>query len=245
MINLKGHSGCKVLLIEKNVVRKISSSNLYNQRLISQMDKQKKFSHDIIKTPRIIDSGITDDGNFYFDMEYIKGINLCEYFRKNSSNDCIKIIKILTNRNKNYKINIKNEIKEKLNSLKVNKEDHEMILSCDWIVDSGYCHGDLTFENIIISNSDLYLIDFLDSFVDAPIIDESKLLQDSFCYWSFSDSLYVPKTKLFKICELFDTKQHFCMLLVHLLRIIPYADQKKKEVVLCMMENVKNKINQF
>ena len=51
-------------------------------------------------------------------------------------------------------------------------------------LNSGYCHGDLTFENIIINNNKVYLIDFLDSYVDSPIIDISKIKQDLILNWS-------------------------------------------------------------
>ena len=48
----------------------------------------------------------------------------------------------------------------------------------------GYCHGDLTFENIIVKNKKIYLIDFLDSYINSPLIDISKLQQDLILNWS-------------------------------------------------------------
>ena len=41
------------------------------------------------------------------------------------------------------------------------------------------CHGDLTLSNLIFKNNEIYCIDFLDSFIDSPIIDLVKLKQDS------------------------------------------------------------------
>ena len=47
IIDLGGHSGCKILLCEtddnKRFVRKISSSVSYNKRLETQARKQKEF----------------------------------------------------------------------------------------------------------------------------------------------------------------------------------------------------------
>jgi thiamine kinase-like enzyme len=50
----------------------------------------------------------------------------------------------------------------------------------------GRCHGDLTFSNIMIASdaTSLALIDFLDSFLDSPIIDLAKLRQDTLFHWT-------------------------------------------------------------
>lgn len=60
---------------------------------------------------------------------------------------------------------------------------------------AGYCHGDLTLENIIVGHKPekyikssariLHLIDFLDSFIDTPYVDIATVLQDSLCHWSY------------------------------------------------------------
>lgn len=243
MIKLIGHSGCGVELLDIGVVRKTASNIQYNGRLIKQMEKQRCFFHTSLKTPKILDSGYNKDGCFFFDMEYIKGDNLCAVFQRERTNNCLDIVRSLCF-DKSKVVDIKHDIESKLKSLNVNSDDFFMILDCNWSVPSGYCHGDLTFENIIVNDNGIFLIDFLDSFVDMPIVDESKLLQDAFCYWSFRDG-YIPTRKLFHVCEMFETKQHFSMLYVHLLRILPYANTKKKEEVLCMMKRVKNKINQY
>lgn len=48
----------------------------------------------------------------------------------------------------------------------------------------GICHGDLTFSNIIFRDNEYGLIDFLDSFIESPIMDIVKLRQDSKYMWS-------------------------------------------------------------
>lgn len=246
MIVLNGHSGCSVTLLDCCIVRKTSSSKEYNDRLITQMKKQKLFTHEDIFTPKILNEGYDKFGNFYFDMEYIKGDSLCNIFKKESLPTCeyfLEQIKTI-HKDRNKKENILSIVLKKLKELNCDNENIQILTQCDWTVDIGFCHGDLTFENIIISKNKIYLIDFLDSFVDSPIIDEAKLLQDCFCYWSFKES-YIPKRKLIHVCDKFNTKQHYCMLLIHLLRILPYSSIKIKENVLCMIEKVKHKINQF
>ncbi len=48
------------------------------------------------------------------------------------------------------------------------------------------CHGDLTLSNILVSpdGTRLAMIDFLDSFVDSPVLDMVKLRQDTLFGWS-------------------------------------------------------------
>ncbi len=43
----------------------------------------------------------------------------------------------------------------------------------------GRCHGDLTLSNIIFSQDKIYLIDFLDCFVESPVFDIVKIRQDT------------------------------------------------------------------
>lgn len=72
--NLGGHSGCQIFLMEDDdgqvFVRKISKDVDYNERLEVQSKKQASFSGDPIRAPRVLDHGYTDDGLFFFDMEY-------------------------------------------------------------------------------------------------------------------------------------------------------------------------------
>ena len=82
MTNLKsGLSGCKIELLNDNILRKHSSSKDYNDRLKIQVKKQSLFSHFIlnnIDTPNILK--VNDDSIFSFDMEYVCGYSFDEYF---------------------------------------------------------------------------------------------------------------------------------------------------------------------
>ncbi len=50
---------------------------------------------------------------------------------------------------------------------------------------TGNCHGDLTLSNIILNEAGIVLIDFLDTFVESPLQDVSKIIQDVLYLWSF------------------------------------------------------------
>lgn len=243
MIRLNGHSGCNVVLFD-GVVRKTSSSVAYNDRLKNQMDKQMRFAHTAMLAPEVFGYGYDDCGRFYFEMEYIRGESLTSIFLNRSTHDAIAVIDQITQFTPTGYMDAKPIIEQKLNDLSVPSDDCSTILSCDWQIPLGYCHGDLTFENVIVSKGRVFLIDFLDSFLDSPIVDESKILQDAFCYWSFG-ALHVPKRKLLSVCRKFDTKRHYCMLLLHLFRIVPYANVQTKETLKCMMEKVRTQINQY
>lgn len=54
----------------------------------------------------------------------------------------------------------------------------------DMTMPVGMCHGDLTFSNILFNGNNYYLIDFLDSFIESPLLDIVKLRQDTAWLWS-------------------------------------------------------------
>ena len=167
--NLTGHSGCKVALFTKecgeSFVRKTSPSIQYNSRLKNQCKKQKTFNSNEILVPTVIKEGITKEGLFYFDMEFIRGSSLQECFLNNRLDSLIdhirKIERFLFEKKSNSK-DISFEIKEKCSILSLTidkkyKKYFDYIESIDWkntTVDK-FCHGDLTFENIIISEKNI------------------------------------------------------------------------------------------
>lgn len=50
----------------------------------------------------------------------------------------------------------------------------------------GSCHGDLTMSNVLMAqdSSAIALVDFLDSFIDSPLVDLAKLRQDTSFHWT-------------------------------------------------------------
>ena len=62
----------------------------------------------------------------------------------------------------------------------------DLLEAHDWSkLTPSQCHGDMTLENIIVKNDQLYFIDFLDSFYDSWFLDIGTLLQDVQVMWSY------------------------------------------------------------
>ena len=188
-----GLSGCKLELIN-GLLRKHSASAEYNSRLISQAEKQIVFSKRIyknIETPKVHDIEV-----FYFDMDYVSGQNFEEFFSTASVNDVEFVLLTLfdyfdtlisTARN----FNATNKILSKIDSLK-EKTSHikyieflrKYVENNSIIVPHTFCHGDLTFANIIFHKNRLFFIDFLDCYVDTFLSDLVKLKQDLHHLWA-------------------------------------------------------------
>ncbi len=250
--DLGGHSGCRILLYEENgiyFVRKYSGSKDYNLRLVSQCTKQQHFQSDTIKVPKVLNSGYDENGLFYFDMEYIQGVTLSKFITKIDVSDIQGIVSTIIGnlQFETVRNHTTSEVfTKKISELEVKtknlgngavKQAISILKKIDWAVfPNTMCHGDLTFENIIISNKEIYFIDFLDSFYDSWLLDVGKLFQDLECMWSYRDmTSWDANTKIrliiFKQIILNCLKQknsryvHFtyAALLLHLVRIYPYS----------------------
>lgn len=110
----------------------------------------------------------------------------------------------------------------------------------------GFCHGDLTLANMLIDpeNRELCVFDFLDCFVESPIQDIAKLLQDVRHQWFLTQtvvseerrarmvsllSMYYEKVKAaycdYAFWDMVPLFEFFC-----LARILPYMTEDKEKV---------------
>ncbi len=254
---LKGHSGCKIDLINKNnktFVRKIASSTHYNLRLKKQCLRQSMLkTSESVKTPKIIATGLKE-GLFYFDMEFIPGKTLAEYsehINKAEIKEYIsRLFETLYISNEKYSSISQNIFLKKIISLEYKLKNErnldnafQILKKFDWtVVPKTPCHGDLTFENIMVtSDKRIYLIDFLDSFYGSWMIDIAKLLQDIYTHWSWRNkkmtmnieyNLNLAQETLIK--AILSTKNGeknletiYHLLLLNLIRIYPYIQDNK------------------
>lgn len=257
---LGGYSGCKVLLLESEngniFVRKISSEIGYNKRLIAQSEKQEKYQNDEIQVPQILDKGMTDDGLFYFDMEYIRGSTLAEFMKIVEVNKIRALAETLTHSVVRFEKNDQSDeeifqkkikgLADELSKWGSNSLEKglDMLEHHDWSKFSwSPCHGDLTLDNIIVKGDRLYLIDFLDSFYESWLLDMGTLFQDIQTLWSYRneeelDINTVIRLIIFRDILLDEIRrmagteyiiETYYALLLKLIRIFPYTLDAKTQ----------------
>ena len=237
--------------------RKYSATLETNSRLRKQCAKQILFSRtkSTWKTPSILGYGY-ENGLFYFDMEYLQGSTLANKFAlmdealikkwiDNFFKNCtFKYSKKTTPRYvsplcfKQKLISLEEQIKYKQH-LFLLKDMFSLLHRYDFAnIPLSPCHGDLTLENMLInSTADIYLIDFLDSFASSWFIDAAKKLQDLEVGWSWRDAGIDMNRELRRVLGVtyFREKliQHdallpvYYLLLLNLLRILPYTDDTR------------------
>lgn len=281
-IEVKGHSGCDIDIVRegKNLfIYKSTHDKKYLNRLVSQAEKQKaaaELEYQHIRVPEIFDITSSEE-QVRVKMEYIYSKNFIGYFESAGFEQISYFIKalilfiekelktspvmpvspqILTDKFENIEIRIAE------NSMLANdpqiadmlQESKKIFMSLKSVViPIGTCHGDLTFSNILFNGNNYYLIDFLDSFIESPLIDIVKIRQDSAYKWS--QLMYIhdyDKLRLDIISEKIDKEisDHFSKYdwynsyygvsqLMNFWRIMQYANEER---VVSYLKTVINKI---
>ena len=212
-LTIKGHSGCDIQVAREGkelVVFKSTSDLKYAPRLINQARKQQEagaFEYQHIRVPIIFDVN-QDEKGVFIKMEYVYSKNFVEYFEHAGFEQIKYLIRALEyfldkeisaseiSKVKSSVLSDKfADVKKKTLNNKALDGDNEIIeliekseIVFDKIGDMeipvGRCHGDLTFSNILFNGNNYYLIDFLDSFIESPMLDIVKLRQDTAYRWS-------------------------------------------------------------
>lgn len=251
-----GLSGCRLEILDNKTIRKYSSSAEYNNRLSLQCDKQILFSNLILKnidTPKVY--SFNKDQLYFFDMEYVCGVSFFDYFSNSNINEIDFVIDtlfgyfdFLITTKRDCKINNQilekiNALKEKTNYLKYLCFIEQYVLENQIIIPKTFCHGDLTFSNILFHKNRLFFIDFLDSYVDSFICDLVKLKQDLFYLWNLKvqdcHTLRMSQIyryiwdKIYNRYSFFIKDRSFDLLdSLNLLRIEPYLTNHSHRVIL-------------
>ncbi len=257
---LVGHSGCRIELIDKGgslVVRKTSKAASYNQRLFRQCLKQMRYTNAVFRTPQVRGWDY-ESGLFAFEMDYVRGVPSHEYLRMLELTRVREMADLLVNCLVPEPLKLcspDGAVLEKIVSLERQitpktpsvEAAFSRLHRFDWSVWSpSECHGDLTLENVIFSQGRFYLIDFLDSFADSWLIDVAKLFQDLETYWSYRHEpldhnarlrCHVLKRMISRRILAMDNGVALLMtvyhlLLLNLLRIIPYAAGEQTHFIL-------------
>ncbi len=270
-IEVKGHSGCNIEIVKKNnsiYLEKSTFDSKYVKRLYNQAIKQQEASkeeYQYIRVPEIYEIE-KNDNKMVMRMEYVYSKNFIDHFENAGFEQINYFIKAFDGfvkrevENSEMKTLPFNIISNKWEDVK-NKIVENKYISKDWGINDivknvdnilknhdecicipvGVCHGDLTFSNILFNGNNYYLIDFLDSFIESPIMDMVKLRQDTAHLWS--PLMYTgnyDNTRLHIICNKIDYELNNCFKryewyskyynlfqLLNFLRILQYAQEEK------------------
>ena len=266
---MEGRSGCKLDVVKEGshvIIKKYSSSIEYNKRLMKQANKQQNFynnlpDNQIFSTARVIELHSSENALSWFSMPYLFSEKYSNYLEQASTVD---LKKLLNNLIDYFNFNIKSStpqkidvsiIASKIEELKlkvtdnINATEKEYFFNIleylktnipDMPLPVGTCHGDFTFSNILFGDNRIYLLDFLDSFIESPLIDIVKIRQDTCFKWSVMLEKEMPSHKKNKLVQTFNFLDReiasFCnntlglnmwynyLQVFNLLRIIPYLN---------------------
>lgn len=256
------------------------SSDLRNaDRLQRQIDKQISLYNenflDNVNVPKVIKK-IKSELKVYYIMEYISfSENVIDFIYKGNClkinwfyNQLINIVesyfrrceikrvnyKLLFNKINSIQRNITNNKLIKANKLKLvfNYLYENMEYISNQKIPIGICHGDLTFSNILVDNNrmQLYLIDFLDSFIESPLLDIVKIRQDTKYLWTLNlynhnydrNKTIIILNYLDKMIDKYFQKYDFYVncykyfQIINLLRVLQYS--KNKIITNKLLENI-------
>ena len=279
-LKIKGHSGCTLNVIESPDGRLLvekGCTESYIERLNKQQEKQQYAQQLVVNgTYKDISVPSSEWKDNKILMDYIHSKSFIEYFERAAIDD----LKKLTNTLINYidaesslseiKIIEKDKFIKKIESVQETCGHNELIdvkkvnkyftlckaevLSYNEInIPVGICHGDLTFSNMLFTDSGMYLIDFLDSFVETPLQDIVKIRQDSKYEWStmMTDQKYnIVHVKMVlnyidncisSYFEKYDFYKYYDMLqYINILRILPYVKEQKVYERICeILDSIK------
>lgn len=212
-LDIQGHSGCDIAIVHEDnelFIHKSTHDAGYVQRLVNQANKQiaaSRIEYQNIRVPKIFEVE-QSESEATIKMEYIYSRNYIEHFEQAGfeqvkyligaikyfidleiSNSTMRTVpsSVLTDKMADVARKV-----EKNMHLKDDAEAQELVRRSvdvmngvgDMTMPVGMCHGDLTFSNILFNGNNYYLIDFLDSFIESPLLDIVKIRQDTAYLWS-------------------------------------------------------------
>jgi len=203
MFNIKGHSGCKLIVFaeeERTLVKKSSPGKHYDQRLRLQAEKQNRFSDRLSGFSELVIPEVVSIDKKFFTMDFFHGEDAITFF----DNCDIRQIDTLVDSlicflnhsifNSRLEVFDKPRFLEKLNSVekKITNDPVDFTLIRRYfsnlpeiVIPVGVCHGDLTFSNMLFDKSNrVCFIDFLDTFYETPLQDMVKIRQDTLYNWT-------------------------------------------------------------
>lgn len=209
-VQLKGHSGAIVTLESADghsFVRKKAARAEMSARLQAQADKQQAASDAGVACPQVLARG-SDEGCFFFDMEYIPSISVARMLMDatpfNKAEFCAFVEKLIFRQGEvapslipqTQFLDKVRQVHERC-ALNVELTDlmpaiqrvYSALMNAAWQqIPQTTCHGDLTLENILYSKDRGYfVIDFDEVDLSSNHLDAGKLFQDLWGHWCLRD----------------------------------------------------------
>ena len=264
-VRIPGNSGCRVEILREKIslVRKTSIFSQYHGRLRLQREKQQSCNPPVsgIVVPKVIDF---DDRSFT--MEKLQMLDAIEFLERASPATIKKRFQIIFDFI-NWEFQFidwqpisQNIFLEKINNIRGGVPEYvweqfyagsieilQRKLLHPISLPISPCHGDLTFSNIMFALDDnqVGLIDFLDSFIETPLIDLVKLRQDTRFHWTINRYPHQHdqgKMRLVNrwIDELIEVEfgnwtqgsAFICLEIINYLRIAPYVSSIQEHLYL-------------
>lgn len=251
---VKGHSGFGIELIDETTIRK-SANGTGSVRLKRQIGKQSlfhtTFQCDKVRTPKILRCSQAA-GSFHADMEFIAAKDFVQFLSeadRRALDAFLAVIADFIRRNlaRCESREVSGLVKAKLDELATRGVPENYLQAarsmsdCAIHVPVGPCHGDLTLSNILFKNDHLYLLDFLDCYVESPLQDIVKLRQDTRFGWSlhlYQSDFNWPKVQIAlryldrHIEATFQShdwyRRHYDLFqIVNLARVLPYCTEAR------------------
>lgn len=254
--HVPGNSGCKVELLFNHtlLIRKTSMKVNYDQRLRAQRIKQENCRTPVpgIIVPRVVEY---DDQSFT--MEHLQMLDAIEFLERANPTTIqnrlqvlfaflqwelessqiqqvapeVFIAKIISIREQTSKKIWQSYYEPYTNQI-------ESFIIKPILLPLGFCHGDLTFSNLMfaIDDNQVGLIDFLDSFIESPLIDLVKLRQDTRFHWTdirylhnhdrgkiFVVNQWIDQLLCKRFSEWINSNSFWVLEMFNYLRIAPYC----------------------
>lgn len=231
-----GNSGCKII-IEDDLVTKISASEEYNQRLILQANKQSSYKGNF-NTPKIQHIHTNEQGLVVVEMDRCGDPVATLEHHSVVLEQMLKWHVTQSIGWTDFRSQVMRkffEVSKKIDDLDFCTKVIHKATYCNYILPVGYCHGDLTLSNILVDNGEFYLIDFLEDWIPSPAFDVCKIMQDCKFQWytvdgepfkqwhkSLGESVLVEYGSKFGMSHLEG------IMLLTLFRVLPYCQGTKR-----------------
>jgi len=200
-----GQSGSKFSIVSTNSGTALMKSRVGDARFHRQFEKHfaaQSRSLGGMKTPSVLSSYKNDEylmeilhavplglglNRMSLDQVGVISVKIANYFHEifaessQADEACLKLI--------GAKIELLDEFVHKQDNLLYSKAIELLYETTHWVsINQGWNHGDFSFENILVpqsgSDSNVYLIDFLDSPFESPMIDLGRFWLDlNYGWW--------------------------------------------------------------